>query len=147
MSAINKSLLAPVVGLNLWTFAMEAWMYGTRVPAISRYNVKIDSNATKAQFDAQLPGFVRWKADNYNHLLEQPTQFYAIMVTLAVLSAGDKRVDLRMEAKLAWVYVGLRIIHSLIQSLGNTIWRRFCVFLASSGVLLILTIRTAMLVF
>ncbi|KAK5138754.1 hypothetical protein LTR04_004232 [Oleoguttula sp. CCFEE 6159] len=143
-SLADPPLLAPVVALNIWTFVMEGWMYATRIPAVSKYNVKVDSNDTSAQFNAQIPPHVRWKADNYNHLLEQPTQFYAVMVVLALLGRGNA---MALERKLAWGYVGLRVVHSLVQAIGNKIMVRFSVFAGSSAVLAGLTARAAMLVF
>ena len=85
---------------------------------------------------------MRWKADNYNHLMEQPTLFYAIALTLAVLGAGDG-----LNAMLAWAYVGLRVIHSLVQALVNVILLRFGLFMVASAVLLILAVRTALAIF
>lgn len=81
---------------------------------------------------------VRWKADNYNHLLEQPTIFYAIALTLAVLGAVDAA-----SVILAWAYVGLRIVHSLVQATVNVILWRFAVFALSSLVLAALALRVA----
>ncbi|TKA67790.1 hypothetical protein B0A49_06505 [Cryomyces minteri] len=143
-SLVDRSLLAPVVALNIWTFVMEGWMYATRLPAVSKYNLKVDPNATSAQFNAQIPPHIRWKADNYNHLLEQPTQFYAVMAVLALLGRGNA---MALERKLAWGYVGLRVVHSLVQAIGNKIMVRFSVFVGSSAVLAGLTARAAMLVF
>ena len=80
----------------------------------------------------------RWKADNYNHLMEQPTQFYAIMFALIHLKANDN-----LTVGLAWGYVGLRVVHSLVQSISNPIMVRFQIFALSSVALLGLTARAA----
>ena len=90
---------------------------------------------------AELPARVRWKADNYNHLLEQPTLFYAVALTLALLGAGDG-----LNLTLAWCYVGLRIAHTLQQAMWNKIEVRFVLFFLSSLVLIALVCRAAMLV-
>jgi len=135
-------MLAPVVGLNLWSFFMESWMYATRIPAISKYNVTVSPYATKEEFNAKIPKPVQWKADNYNHLMEQPTQFYAIALTLAFLDAGDV-----INQRLAWTYVGLRIAHSLVQATVNKIMLRWSIFVGSSFVLLGMTARAAILLF
>jgi hypothetical protein len=86
---------------------------------------------------AQLPPHVRWKADNYNHLMEMPTLFYAIAIVMA-LSGGATASD----ALIAWAYVGLRVIHSVLQATVNKIEVRFSLFLLSSIVLIVLTVRT-----
>ncbi|KAF7588875.1 hypothetical protein BBP40_005060 [Aspergillus hancockii] len=135
-----SGLLAPIVSLNVWTFVMEFWMYRTRIPAFSR--MKLKNSTTKSELDAMTPPNVRWKADNYNHLMEQPTQFYAIALVLAV-AGKNSRVDIA----LAWSYVGLRVVHSLVHSTSNNIMQRFGIFVLSSGVLAAMTVRAAMLVF
>ena len=61
-----------------------------------------------------IPREVQWKAHNYNHLHEAPTVFYAVALALAVLGQGDG-----LNAKIAWAYVGLRIVHSIWQSTVN----------------------------
>ena len=137
-----SSILAPVIALVLWTFVMWLWLYATRIPAMAKAKVALDPNRTTAEFAALLPPRVRWKADNYNHLMEQPTLFYAVALTLALLGAGEG-----LNAQLAWMYVGLRVLHSLVQATANVIQLRFTVFAISSIVLLILTVRAAMLVF
>ena len=135
-------ILAPVTALVLWSLVMWAWLYATRIPAVSRLKVPLDPNGSKAEFDAALPPHVRWKADNYNHLMEQPTIFYATALALALAGAGAG-----LNAWLAWAYVGLRVVHSLVQATSNVIMVRFSIFMVSSAVLLILAIRAAMAVF
>jgi hypothetical protein len=84
----------------------------------------------------QLPAEVRWKADNYNHLMEQPTIFYAVAIVLAIMGVGDG-----VNLWLAWTYVGMRVIHSLVQSMVNIIELRFALFFISSLVLIALIIN------
>ena len=141
-AALPSPILAPVIALVLWTFVMWLWLYATRIPAMTKLKVKLDPSLTGAELSALLPPRVRWKADNYNHLMEQPTLFYAVALVLAVLGVGYG-----LNAELAWAYVGLRVLHSLVQALGNVILLRFTVFNISSIVLLILAVRAAMIVF
>ena len=138
----HSPLFAPIIALVLWTFVMWAWLYATRIPAIRKNRVRLDPEQTKEAFNAQIPAQTRWKADNYNHLMEQPTLFYAVALTLALLGAGDV-----VNIALAWSYVALRVAHSLVQATVNVILLRFWVFVASSLVLLALTLRAAILVF
>jgi hypothetical protein len=137
-----NAILAPLVALVLWSFVMWVWLYATRLPAMFRARIKYDPNRPSGEFSAQLPPSVRWKADNYNHLMEQPTLFYAVVLALAVLGAGTG-----FNVTLAWLYVGLRIVHSFIQALVNIVEWRFFVFSAASIVLLILAIRLTIVVF
>lgn len=139
---MHNPILAPLVTLVLWTFVMWAWLYATRIPAIRKNKISLDPQGTKEEFNAQIPAKTRWKADNYNHLMEQPTLFYAVTLTLALVDAGSG-----LNTKLAWLYVGLRIAHSLVQAIINVIIFRFALFMAASLVLLVLAIRAAFLVF
>lgn len=135
-------MIQPVIALIIWSLVMWAWMYATRLPAIAAAKMKMDPNAPAGEQMSKLPARARWKADNYNHLMEQPTLFYAIALSLTVI--GDPAP---MSILAAWAYVGLRILHSLIQALGNKIEWRFIVFLFSSLPLFLLTFNGAQAVF
>ena len=119
---------------------MWAWMYGTRLPAIAKMKMVMDSNAPRGEQMAMLPARVRWKADNYNHLMEQPTVFYAVALAMTVMGAKGG-----IDLLLAWVYVGLRVVHSLWQANANVIPARFGLFALSGLVLIALTVRAALL--
>lgn len=139
---MNSPILAPVVALVLWSFVMWAWLYATRIPAIIRLKISYDPSRPAAEFNDRIPPHVRWKADNYNHLMEQPTLFYAVALTLALLGAG-----VGWNAILAWVYVILRVAHSLVQATINLVMLRFAIFMIASLVLLAMAIRAALLAF
>jgi hypothetical protein len=139
---LHSPILAPVIALVLWSFVMEAWLYATRIPAIAKAKITFDPRRPAQEFHALLPPEVRWKADHYNHLMEQPTLFYAAALTLALLGAGDG-----LNATLAWLYVASRVVHSLVQATVNIILLRFALFMVGSLLLLALTIRAAMVVF
>ncbi len=139
------AILQPVVALILWTMLIWLWMYATRIPAMSK--AKDVDPATMvgsigSDLDGVLPPQVQWKAHNYNHLLAEPTLFYAVALVLAVSGAGGG-----FNTTLAWVYVGLRVLHSLIQVTFNRVMFRFMVFAASSIVLIWLAINAALHVF
>ncbi|KAF1810161.1 hypothetical protein P152DRAFT_475736 [Eremomyces bilateralis CBS 781.70] len=133
----SPAMLGPVLGLNMWTFVMEGWLYAKRLPALQKYGVTPVDGITKEEIYAKTPREVHYPAENYSHLFEQPVQFYAIAITMSLL-----RVESRTDLGLAWGYVGLRVIHSLIQSTKNKIMPRFLTFLASSFVLLAMAVRT-----
>lgn len=121
---------------------MCVWLYATRIPALKEHNIAYDPRRPAEEFHAQLPANVRWKADNYNNLLEQPTIFYAVTLTLAYLHAASS-----LNVGLAWAYVVLRLAHSLVQALINKVMIRFALFAAASLVLLVMTIRAAWTIF
>ena len=137
----TQTILHPVIALLLLSCVMFFWMYATRVPAILKSGMKMDPQVPSGDLMKQLPARVRWKADNYNHLLEQPTMFYAVALTLALLDAGNG-----LNTALAWCYVGMRVVHTLVQTMGNVIMLRFGVFVFGSLFLVALVVRAAMLI-
>ena len=139
---LRSPILGPVIALVLWSFVMWAWLYATRIPAVTKGKIVYDPRRPAGEFHAQLPASVRWKADNYNNLMEQPTLFYAVALTLALLGAGDG-----LNAGLAWLYVGLRMAHSLVQAIINVVMIRFAIFMVASFVLLMMSVRAAIIVF
>ena len=141
---IGIGILQPAVALMAWTMVMWAWMYGTRIPAMSARRLDPDSLARdpEASLDKLLPPQVQWKAHNYNHLHEAPTVFYAVAVVLAITGAGDG-----YAAVLGWIYLAARVVHSLIQATVNKVVLRFAVFVFSSLVLIALIVRAALAVF
>ena len=139
---VTSPMLAPVIALVLWTFVMWGWMYWTRIPAILSSRMKLDPNLPRGQQMNELPPQVRWKADNYNHLFEQPTLFYAVALVLALV-----RDQSNLALGLAWTYVVLRIAHSVWQATVNVIPIRFYLFAASSLVLFGLALKAAAHVF
>ena len=141
---IGMDILQPAVVLMGWTMAMWLWMYATRIPAMMKLKVAPDSLAhdPDVTLDKVLPANVQWKAHNYNHLHEAPTVFYAVSITLAIVGQGDG-----LNAWLGWAYVGLRVLHSLIQATVNRVTLRFSVFVLSSLVLIALIVHAAMALF
>ncbi len=138
---MEQQILAPVIALVAWSMVMWIWMYATRLPAMRAARMIPDPNAPAGEQMAQLPPQVRWKADNYNHLMEQPTIFYALAIALAVLDEGSG-----VNLQLAWAYVIFRVIHSLVQALTNKIEIRFVLFVLSNVPLFALTYNAGLVV-
>jgi hypothetical protein len=136
---VSTEIIQPVVALVAWSMVMWVWMYITRIPAIQASNMRLDPNAPSGEQMATLPPKVRWKADNYNHLMEQPTVFYAIAISLALLGEGSGS-----NVTFAWAYVVLRVLHSLLQALINKIEIRFALFFLSNIPLFALTYNALM---
>ena len=134
-------LLAPVVALVAWTLLIMLWMAAARFLEYRRHGISpttIRNGARGVDLEGRADPRAQWKSHNYTHLLEQPTIFYAIVLTL-VLMGMDQPINLW----LAWGYVALRIVHSLIQCISNIVRYRFPVFLLASLCLLGLTVHAA----
>jgi hypothetical protein len=132
----TTAFLTPVLVLIAWTLVMWVWMYATRIPAMQRAGIQPQEAAHPGTWQDRMPARVRSVADNYNHLHEQPTIFYALMFFAALTGGADGTALL-----LAWGYVGIRMVHSLVQATINRVTLRFTVFALGSLVLFALTIK------
>jgi hypothetical protein len=138
----QSAILQPVVALLAWTMVMWLWMYATRLPAMTKAGLAPNDARKTGVLDERLPASVQWKAHNYNHLHEQPTVFYAVCLLLAMVGWGDG-----VNVWLAWAYVGLRVLHSLVQATVNAVMVRFALFALSSLVLIALVFHAAIWAF
>jgi len=137
---MNSPILGPVVALVAWTLVMMLWMMVTRFAAMKEKGISLKGRVgtRTGALEGVVDDRVNWKAHNYMHLVEQPTLFYAIAIALALMGGGGG-----FDLILAWAYVGLRVLHSLIQAITNVVLHRFVVFLLSSVALIALTAHAA----
>ena len=136
---MNSPILAPAAVLVLWSLVMLSWLAVTRLPAMSKAGIDLKTappGGRGIDVEPVLPAKINWISHNYTHLMEQPTLFYAVVGILALAGAGSG-----LNLTLAWGYVGLRIAHSLWQSLINVTSIRFLIFLLSTICLFILSIN------
>lgn len=139
---MQAQMLAPAAVLVAWSLVMLFWMAGTRLPAMSKMGNgvgKAKPGGRGQDLEGVLDPKVNWKAHNYAHLMEQPTLFYAVSLIIALLGAGAS------DVLAAWVYVVIRIIHSIWQATVNVVSIRFLLFLISTVALVILSIHALML--
>lgn len=141
---MTSAILQPVVILLAWTMVMWLWMYVTRIPAMQRAKIDVANlkGGTGKDLDAVLPPEIQWKAHNYNHLLAEPTVFYAVCIVLAIIGHGEG-----MNLAVAWLYVALRVAHSLLQATVNRVAIRFLLFASSSLCLIVLVFHAAIPIF
>jgi hypothetical protein len=140
---MHHPILAPAIVLVAWSLVMLVWMMIARGPAMKKAGIDV-STATGGHpgfLDGTIDAKAQWPAHNYMHLMEQPTLFYAVVFILALEHAGGG-----WNTILAWAYVGLRILHSLVQATFNRIIIRFSLFALSTLVLIALTLHAAMAV-
>ncbi|MFZ0266813.1 MAPEG family protein [Caulobacter sp.] len=135
------TLIAPVMALVAWSLLIWLWMYVRRIPAMSKAGIKPQDAAFPGSLNI-LPAGVRQAADNYNHLMEQPTIFYAAALAIQVAGHGDA-----LAVNLAWAFVGLRVLHSLIQVSVNIVPLRFLAFALSTIALAWMVVRELVVLF
>ena len=132
-------ILAPVVALVAWSIVIMFWMGIARAKEFRRLGISrgdIPAGSRGVDLEGRADPRAQWKAHNYMHLMEQPTLFYAIALTLALMGMGTG-----INYWLAWGYVALRIVHSIIQGTVNIVKYRFIVFALASFCLLGLTVH------
>lgn len=139
---MQAQMLAPAAVLVAWSLVMLFWMAGTRLPAMSKMGGglgKAKPGGRGQDLEGVLDDRVNWKAHNYAHLMEQPTLFYAVSLIIALLGASAS------DVLAAWVYVVVRIIHSIWQATVNVVAIRFLLFAISTVALAFLAVRALML--
>ncbi len=137
---MTQSLLTPIIALVAWSLVMWVWMLVTRIPAMQKAKMHPQkAKHTGAGSTDDLPSEVRQVADNYNHLMEQPTIFYALVLAITIGGIGGM-----VDVWLAWAYVALRIAHSILQATVNIVMYRFYLFVASTLVLIVLAARAGL---
>jgi hypothetical protein len=137
----NSPLLGPIVALVAWTLIVMVWMMAARGGQFRKLGItlgNIPDGARGTDFEGKADPKAQWKSHNYNHLMEQPTIFYAIVFALILMG-----FDHRINVWLAWGYVGLRVAHSLVQATVNKVSIRFALWLLSSLCLIGLTVHAA----
>ena len=140
---IQSPIFAPAIVLVLWSLVMLGWLALSRLPAMSKAGLDMSKavGSRGANLEGVLPDQVNWKSHNYTHLMEQPTIFYATVVILGVTGAG-----VGLNLTLAWAYVLIRILHSIVQATWNRVAVRFPLFALSTAALLVLAINAARVV-
>ncbi len=137
-----ETVLTPVLALVVWSLIVWIWMYATRIPAMQKARIDPQEARHPGTYGDKIPTQVRAVADNYNHLMEQPTIFYALAFYVYLSGA-----ETSLNILLAWAYVGLRIVHSLIQNTVNLVVVRFLVFCLSTFCLFGMAVPSVMALF
>jgi len=141
---MNDLILEPAIIMCLLSFFMMIWMYATRLPAAKKLEedgVDVQKFSHPSSIGGVFPSKVERVADNYNHLFEQPTVFYAISFIIWGLEHTDS-----VHLYCAWAYVIIRITHSILQATLNLVWFRFSLFILSWVALAIMIFRESLFI-
>ena len=126
---MNDHILQPILFMGMLSLVMMLLMYATRIPAakiLEAEGVDLQKLSHPSQLGGVFPSKVERFADNYNHLWEQPTLFYAVVLVIWALEHTDT-----LHLYAAWAYCGLRLLHSIVQVTINYVWVRFSLFFLS----------------
>jgi len=131
----NAMLTGPLLAQVGLTLVVLLWLYAKRIPGMRKY--KVHPEATKkADWADAMPREIQFPADNFKNLFELPVAFFALALTAQAAGLVDD-----MTVMLAWGFVGLRAIHSIIQCTYNRVMHRFLVFFTGSIVLMVMFVR------
>ena len=131
----EHGLILPVLALVAWSILVWLWMIASRAAVMSREKIHPQKAVRTREFATT--GREQWVADNYNHLMEQPTIFYAAALATQAAGQGDA-----INVGLAWTYVIVRITHTIVQTTTNIVMWRFYLFILSTLALAVLVVRT-----
>lgn len=130
-------LLRPAFLLAAWTVVITTWMFVTRIPTMAKLEIDPQDAADTSRLNELLPHEVQRVARNYNHLFEQPTLYYAVVLMIATIGAVDS-----VHVACSWAFMGLRVAHSCVQATIDIVPIRFGIFLISWIVLAVMILRT-----
>jgi hypothetical protein len=123
------------------TFLVWIYLYVTRLAEMGRKDIDPQRLASRSAGQALLTESAG-PADNFRNLFELPVLFFLAVVLALVLLIQD---DLLVQ--LAWAFVALRAVHSLIHCTYNRVLHRFVAYAASSLVLLLMWVRLGLFIF
>ena len=123
-----RAYLLPAAAMVLLTFAVWLRLFLTRIPEMKRERIHPQSIALSTQAAAKLRD--TRAADNFRNLFELPVLFY-----VALWAAHALALELRAFFVLAWLFVALRIVHSIIHCSYNKVMHRFYAYAAGGWVL------------
>jgi len=135
-----KPMLLPLLALVILTFTVWVYMYAVRLVEIRRKKIDPQQLDTRTHAQALLTESPA-AADNLKNLFEMPVLFYTASLLSMVLMIQDPFL-----VQLAWGYVALRFVHSLVHCTYNRVMHRFIAYVASCLLLLLIWARLAVYV-
>jgi hypothetical protein len=131
---MTTAIFYPVSALVLLTFLVLV-----QIP-LRRFRAGFARRVSYGDFrygeSSTVPGDVSLPNRNYMNLLELPVLFYVLCLSLYATAHVTPAM-----VWLAWAYVALRVVHSIVHLTYNDVRHRGLAFAASNIVLVILWIR------
>ena len=130
------NILHPMLGMIALSGLLILVLLASRLAPIIKYWGNLQFAEHSEDLRPQLPRPLRLITENYNHIFEQPTLFYAVVIYLHLVNQGDEA-----NVMLAWGYVIARLAHSIIQITINHVPLRILFFVVSGFCLLAMIVR------
>jgi len=125
---MNSAIILPVIALVLLTAVVWIRLYVERIRELRQRRIDPQALATSASAGQTMQRVQA--SDNFKNLFEVPVLFYALCAVL--VSAQHVSAFFVIGA---WVYVGLRYVHSFIHLTYNRVMHRFTVYVLSTVIL------------
>ena len=136
-------ILYPMFGMIFVTAIVMMLLYISRIQALSNRSKNPNRLPNEvARHSDEIRKYMtprnRFITENYNHLFEQPTLFYAVVIYIFLMGNSDLT-----HLVLAWGYVLFRAIHSVYQLTHNQVKWRATIFGIGGAFLVIMIAREA----
>lgn len=145
--AVSHAIFQPVMAMVGLTGAVWSLLYMRRIRFLKNHDIdpqqiSIPTEKTQIFNDFDGGAYAQLPANNLANLFEMPVLFYALCIASYQLNMASS-----MLFMLAWTYVGLRTVHSLIHCTYNKVMHRFVAYFLSCLVLWAMAVLVAMKVF
>lgn len=136
MEIVNTALALPMAGMLTLTMLVWIYLFVERMGYIAANNIDAEDLKAPVQVQALIPPEHSSGSNNFKNLLEMPVIFYAVSLYLTVFGQVDE-----LHVTCAWVFLALRVVHSLIQCTYNRVMHRFIIYLLSSCAVWVMVVR------
>ena len=130
------NILHPMLAMIALSGFLIVVLLASRLPPIIKYWGDLQFAEHSEDLRPQLPKPLRLITENYNHIFEQPTLFFATCAYIYMAGQTDA-----LNVGLAWAYVGLRLLHTITQVTSNNVTLRVSFFATSSASLVAMITR------
>jgi hypothetical protein len=138
-AAAAPELLPPLLAMMALTALVWLFMYVRRLGYMLAKGIDAQAVSTPQKMAALIPEAVERPANNLRNLLELPVLFYALCLLLTQMGWAQA-----LDVQLAWAFVGLRALHSLVHCTFNYVNARFAFYALSSIVLWVMLVRACL---
>lgn len=135
----GAEIFAPFFGMLLLTFAVWVLMYVRRITFMTSNRIAAQRLTTAEKAAQIIPEEVSYAAHNLRNLFELPIVFYTLCLYLYVSGEVDA-----VYVMAGWVFLGFRILHSVIHCSKNIVILRFQAYMASALVLWFMVLRAVL---
>lgn len=133
------AIFGPFLGMMLLTFVVWVVMYVRRLVFLHANKINPQKLTTLERGAAIIPETISYPAHNLRNLFELPVVFYALCLYLYVADRVDTTYVIA-----GWVFLVLRIAHSVVHSTVNIVTLRFLIYVAGALTLWFMLLRAAL---